>query len=130
MEAYYYTGCRYVTVFVDEATRVRFPVFCRDRKADTLLEGFKVYCAFMAPFGVTVCALDSDQGPEYVSAACRDFCDEHAIRRLLSVRYCPEQDGLSEAVFGVYMPKARAALISAGFPKRAYALAFSDRPLG
>ena len=122
MEAIYYTGCRYITVFVDEHTRIRFPVFCKDRTALTLREGFKVYCAFMKGLGVTVCALDSDQGPEYVSKLMMDFCDDHAVRRLLSVRYCPEQDGMSEAVFGVYIPRVRCALAAAGLPKRAYAL--------
>ena len=73
--------------------------------------------------GVEPAALQSDAGPEYVSSEAFDFCDEHAVQRILSVRYTPQQNGVAESVFRVYIPRARAALHASGLPKRAYALA-------
>ena len=79
LSAIYYEGCRYVVVFTDDYSRVKFPVFMRDRTSATLLEAWRTYCAFMRRHGVEPAALQSDAGPEYVSSEAFDFCDEHAV---------------------------------------------------
>ena len=127
MSALYYTGCRYIITFVDDYSRVRFAVFAKDRVSSTLVEGYKLYLAFMRRVGVEIASeWMSDGGPEYVSEECFDFCDEHAIKRLVSCRYVPPQNGVAEAVFRVYIPRARKMLAHCGaLPagKRLYALA-------
>jgi transposase InsO family protein len=125
-EAFYYRGCRYAIAFVDGYSRFKVVVFTRDRTASTLLAAYRQYVAVMRSYGVSVFGtLQSDQGPEYVSEEAFDFCDEHAINRLLSVRYTAPQNGTAEAVFGVYVPRTRAILRAAGMEKRFWALAFS-----
>lgn len=125
MGALYFQGCRYIVVFVDVFSKVRYGVFCRDRTSATLIEAYKSYRAFMRCFGVNVCAeWLSDGGPEYVSEMAFDFCDEYAIRRLLSTRYEPRSNGVAESVFRVYVPRVRSAILAANLPKQLYALAF------
>lgn len=125
MGALYFDGCRYIVVFVDVFSKTRFAVFCRDRTSATLIEAYKSYRAFMRCFGVEVCGeWLSDGGPEYVSEMAFDFCDDHAIKRLLSTRYEPRSNGVAEAVFRVYVPRVRSAILAANLPKQLYALAF------
>ena len=95
-----------------------------DRTSTTLLDAWRTYCGFMRRLGVEPAALQSDAGPEYVSREAFDFCDKHAVNRILSVRYTPQQNGVAESVFRVYVPRARAVLHASGLPKRVYALAF------
>ena len=124
MSALYYTGCRYAVVFKDDYSRLVFFVFCKDRTTTTLLEAYKLYAAFMRSHGVELSGTwVSDGGPEYVSREAYDFCDDHALQRLLSVRYTPQQNGGAESAFLVHVPLARAALRSGGLPKQAWALA-------
>ena len=100
MSALYYKGCRYVIGFTDDFSRVKFAVFAVDRTTATLKEAFLLYVAFMRTLGVTVFTeWMSDGGPEYVSHDAFDFCDEHALHRLVSVRYSPQQNGVAESLF-------------------------------
>ena len=124
--ALYWKGCRYIVVFCDDYSRVRLPVFCKDRTTKTLLEAYKVYHAFAGTLGFSPASgtWQSDGGPEYVSDEAFDFCDEFAIQRLLSVRYVPTGNGVAESCFRVYIPRARAACRACGAPKEAYALAY------
>ena len=124
MSAIYYEGCRYIVVFSDDYSKYRFPVFMKDRTTSTLLEAWRLYYAHMRALNVELAAWQSDGGPEYVSSEAFDFCDEHAIQRLVSVRYTPESNGTAERVFGVHIPRARSMIAAAGMTKRAYALAF------
>ena len=105
----------YAVAFVDEFSKFKVVIFCRDRTAPTLMAAYRAYVGEMRSYGVfTFGTLQSDQGPEYVAHEAFDFCDEHAVNRLLSVRYTPQQNGAAEAVFGVYIPRARAALRACG----------------
>ena len=123
MNALYYKGCRYVVAFKDDYSRVGLFVFCVDRTSKTLIEAYKVYAAMMRKYGVELTGeWLSDGGPEYVSEEAYDFCDEHAIQRLLSVRYTPPQNGTAESMFRVHVPRTRTALGAAGLPKAAYAI--------
>ena len=123
--ALYYKGCRYIVVFVDDYSKVKLAVFCKDRTTSTLLEGYKLWHAFMSTLGCPPNGTwQSDGGPEYVSNEAFEFCDEHAIQRLLSVRYVPTGNGVAESVFRVHIPRARAACRGAGLVPEAYALAF------
>ena len=123
MTALYYTSCRYAVAFKDDYSRVGMFVFCKDRTSATLCVAYRVYAAFMRTLGVELSGeWMSDGGPEYVSKEAFDFCDEHAIQRLLSVRYTPAQNGVAESMFRVHVPRARAALGASGLPKAAYAL--------
>ena len=122
-EAIYYVGCRYVVAFKDDYSRVLLFVFCKDRTSSTLLEAYKVYAAFMRSYGVELSGTwMSDNGPEYVSHEAYDFCDDHALQRLLAVRYTPQQNGGAESAFGVHVPRTRAGLKGGNLPKRGYAL--------
>ena len=124
LSALYYKGCRYMVAFVDDFTKVKLVVFCKDRTSETLLEAYKVWHAFMASLGCSPTGTWlSDGGPEYVSAEAFDFCDDHALQRLLSVRYTPTQNGSAESVFGVHIPRARAAIRACGGVKELWALA-------
>ena len=122
--ALYYKGCRYVVAFVDDYSKVKLAVFCKDRTAATLVEAYKIWHAFMASMGCPPTGVWlSDGGPEYVSNEAFDFCDEHALQRLLSVRYTPTQNGSAEAVFLVHVPRARAAIRACAGEPELYALA-------
>jgi hypothetical protein len=124
LSALYYKGCRYMVAFVDDFTKVKLVVFCKDRTSETLLEAYKVWHACMASLGWSPTGTWlSDGGPEYVSAEAFDFCDDHALQRLLSVRYTPTQNGSAESVFGVHIPRARAAIRACGGVKELWALA-------
>ena len=72
----------------------------KDRTTATLLEAWKLYAAHMRSLNVELAALMSDAGPEYVSHDAFDFCDDYAVRRILSVRYVPQMNGSAERVFG------------------------------
>ena len=121
--ALYYRGCRYIVVFVNDYSRVKLPVFCKDRTSATLIAAYKVWHAFMSSLGCPPTGTwQSDGGPEYVSEEAYDFCDEHAIQRLLSVRYVPTGNGVAESAFRVHIPRARAALRACGGCKELYAL--------
>ena len=50
-EAFYYRGCRYAVAFVDEYSRFKVVVFCKDRTASTLLAAYRAYVGVMRSYG-------------------------------------------------------------------------------
>ena len=90
----YYDGCRYLHCFSDDYSDVTLGVWAMDRTTATFIEACMVWYALLRSLGVTVVGeILSDGAPEFVSRAFFDFCDEHALQRLLSVRYCPQLNG-------------------------------------
>ena len=67
--------------------------------------------------GRSVKYLRSDNGGEYTSREFQDYCEECGIRRYLSVKGTPQQNGVAKRMNRTHLKKARCMRLQAGLPK-------------
>ncbi|GKU93722.1 hypothetical protein SLEP1_g7290 [Rubroshorea leprosula] len=65
--------------------------------------------------------LRSENGKEYTSKEFDVFCEEHAINHQLTVKYTPQQNGVSERKNRTVMEMARSMLFEKNLPKKFWA---------
>ena len=86
---------RYILSFIDDFSRKIWLYFLNE-KSETFshFKRFKVLVEKEA--GVSIRCLRIDRGGEFTSNEFGEFCKSHGIRRLLTVAYTPQQNGVAE----------------------------------
>ena len=86
---------RYFILFIDDLTRMTWVYFMRQKS-----EVFSIFKKFKRlvekQSGCDIKTLRSDNGTEYTSKEFQKFCEDEGIERQLTVRYTPQQNGVSE----------------------------------
>ena len=103
---------RYVIVYVDERSRLRYVVVVKDLSSDAQSTAFKWYRAWFHYWtGQLVCGFMSDGGGAYVSNENRDFCDDSAILQMTTVAHNHQGNSLPESLWSLAFPRVRAMLL-------------------
>ncbi len=66
-------------------------------------------------------AIRTDNGGEYISAAFKNYLNEHGIEQQLTVSYTPQQNGVAERMNRTSMDLVRSMLFTAGLSKEFWA---------
>ncbi|CAN1222821.1 Retrovirus-related Pol polyprotein from transposon TNT 1-94 [Linum grandiflorum] len=111
---------KYFLLFIDDYSRKTWVYFLKE-KSETF-EAFKKFKALVEKeSGRYIKALRSDRGGEYMSDNFRRFCEEHGIRRFLSVPRSPQQNGVVERRNRTVLNMMRSMLKSKNLPKELWA---------
>ena len=111
---------RYFCTWIDEASS--YVVVNMLRTKDTVLGYFKRFKAWICnQTGITLKALQTDNGGEYTSAEFDKYCAKHGIQQRFTAPYASEQHGLAERMNRTLADSARAMLKAAGMPLRFWA---------
>ena len=89
------SGFRYWVTFIDDATGHHAVTFLK-KKSDAF-DAFRAFKALAENLlGVKIKELQMDQGGEFVSGACRQFCSDAAILMRFATRKRSQQNGAAE----------------------------------
>ncbi|MDM1593453.1 transposase family protein, partial [Escherichia coli] len=113
-------GKRYYITFIDDYTRFIWVYFLKEKsEALNRFMDFKTYVE--KQYGQWIKCLRTDGGGEYVSHAFEDYLRKHGIRRQLTCRYTPQQNGVAERKNRVICEVARAMLNEKNMPNHFWA---------
>lgn len=117
-------GARYYVTFIDDYSRKVFVYFMHSKSQ--VLEKFREFKKLVEnQLNMTIKALRSDNGKEYVNEEFDKLCKEFGIKRQFTVPYSPEQNGMSERMNRTLVERAKCLLIDAKLPKKFWAEAVS-----
>ena len=124
MQTHSFGGSRYFITFTDDYSRFSRSYFMK-HKAEALdkFKEFKVLAEKES--GMTIKALRSDRGGEYMSEEFTDFLKEYGIRAESTAAYSPQQNGVAERLNRTLCEAARSMLIHAGLSNGYWAEAIS-----
>ena len=106
----------YFILFIDDFTRMTWVYFMRQRsEVFTIFKKFKVFVEKQSGHFIKV--LRSDRGKEYTSREFDQFCEDEGVERQLTVRYTPQQNGVSERKNQTVMEMAMSMLHDKKLPK-------------
>ncbi|GKV30830.1 hypothetical protein SLEP1_g39605 [Rubroshorea leprosula] len=115
-------GCSYFVTFIDDFSR-KVWIFMLKRKSDAF-EKFKKFKALVEnQKGTKIKCLRTDNGGEFCSKEFDDFCNEHGIKRHLTVPGTPQQNGVAERMNRTLMERARCMMSTAKLGKEFWAKA-------
>lgn len=110
-------GYNYFITFTDEFTRYTVIYLLKQKS-----ESFGAFKDFVAKgeshFNLKVAHFYIDNGREYLSNACKEFCNEKGIQFHLTVPNTPQQNGISERKNRTLVEKARAMIEGAELDTR------------
>ena len=116
--------CRYLITFIDDHSR-----FCRTyfmKHKSEAIEKFKEFKAVAEKeSGMTIKALRSDQGGEYMSEEFKIYLGEWGIRSESTAAYSPQQNGVAERLNRTLGEAARSMLLQANLSNMYWAEAVS-----
>ncbi|KAH9751570.1 hypothetical protein KPL71_014344 [Citrus sinensis] len=110
----------YFLLFIDDFSRKTW-VYFLEQKSE-VFEAFKKFkAAVEKESGYQIKAKRSDQGGEFTSKKCLEFCEANGIRRPLTVPRSPQQNGVAERKNRTILDMARSMLKSKRLPKEFWA---------
>jgi hypothetical protein len=113
-------GKRYFLLFVDDYTRMMW-LYILDKKS----EAFSVFLKFQAlverQSGRQIKTLRTDRGGEFIYTPFMDYCKEKGIKRQLTIRKTPQQNGVAERKNRTIAEMARSMLKGKGLPNTFWA---------
>ncbi|MCO5612585.1 hypothetical protein L7F22_066853 [Adiantum nelumboides] len=108
-------GCRYFVTFIDDYSRMTWVYFLKAKS-----EAFEVFLEFKVMVekenGCHIKCLRTDGGGEYMSHSFDDYLCEQGIRRQITCRYTPQQNGVAERKNRVIAEFARAMMNEMNMP--------------
>ncbi|MCO5569788.1 hypothetical protein L7F22_023503 [Adiantum nelumboides] len=108
-------GCRYFITFSDDYSRMTWVYFLKAKS-----EAFEVFLEFKVMVekenGCHIKCLCTDGGGEYMSHNFDDYLREQGIRRQITCRYTPQQNGVAERKNRVIAEIARAMMNEMNMP--------------
>src|SRR5690606_2608370 len=108
-----FSGARYFVIFIDDFSRMIFGYVLKSK--NEVFEKFQLFKAYAEnQTGQKIKCLRSDNGTEYVNQAFKDYLSHCGIKHQTTVRYSPEQNGVSERCNRTIVEKARTLLQEAG----------------
>lgn len=117
-------GARYFVCFSDDASRL-VSAYMMAQKRDTLPKFVLLQGMAEAHTVQRICALRSDNGAEYVSAAFLAHLYSHSIRDELTVLSIPQQNRVAERFNRTVMAPCLAMMLRETSPKRFWSVALS-----
>ncbi|GJU99983.1 putative RNA-directed DNA polymerase [Tanacetum coccineum] len=115
-----HTGKRYFLSFIDDYSRKGW-VYLLTEKSQAL-ESFKEFKKKVeTETGKVVKALRTDRGGEYLSDAFKNFCLEHGVKRQLTTRFTPQQNGVAERKNRTVINMVVSMLAAKNMPKKFWA---------
>lgn len=104
---------RYVLCFVDDFIHFT-AVYFLEHKSEAF-EFFKIYKARVTShFNLPISRFRCDRGGEYLSNEMKDYFNNEGIQYECTIRYTPQQNGVSERMNRTIAEKARCMLIESG----------------
>ncbi|KAG6524805.1 hypothetical protein ZIOFF_014749 [Zingiber officinale] len=107
---------RYFILFIDDHTRMTWVYFMRQKS-----EVFMIFKKFKSlvekQSGCFIKTLRSDRGKEYTSKEFHNFCEDEGVERQLTVRYTPQQNGVTERKNQTIVEMAKSMMHEKGLPK-------------
>ena len=111
---------RYFLLFVDDYSRMMWVYFLEHKS-----EAFSMFLQFMAHVeresGQVIKGLRTDRGGEFISKPFWSYCKEKGIKRQLTVRQSPQQNGIAERKNRSIVEVARSMLKAKGLPNKYWA---------
>ncbi|MCO5590542.1 hypothetical protein L7F22_044513 [Adiantum nelumboides] len=108
-------GCRYFVTFTDDYSRMTWVYFLKAKS-----KAFEVFLEFKVMVekenGCHIKCLRKDGGGEYMSHSFDDYLREQSIRRQITCRYTPQQNGVAERKNRVIAEIARAMMNEMNMP--------------
>jgi hypothetical protein len=121
-------GYKDFVTFTDEATRMSFVFYLRDKTSSTVLEVFEKFKAsaelHFYSKGYKIQAVRMDGGSEY-QATLKGFLVEKGIDSERTTHYSPESNGISERLNRTLLDMARTMLFGANLPNKLWTEAIS-----
>ncbi|KAK8913590.1 hypothetical protein KSP39_PZI024172 [Platanthera zijinensis] len=114
------SGKNYFLLLVDDFTRMMW-VYLLENKSNVFSK-FKNFKALAENEANTkIKTLRTDRGGEFLSNAFTSFCQDHGIKRELTVRGTPEQNGVAERRNRTIIEMARCMMLESKLPKKFWA---------
>ena len=111
---------RYFILFIDDFTRMTWVYFMRHKsEVSSIFKRFKAMVENQSDEKIKI--LRSDRGTEYNSNEFETFCAVAGIEQQTTVRYTPQQNGVSERKNRTVMEMARCMLAEKNLPKSFWA---------
>ncbi|CAN0856784.1 Retrovirus-related Pol polyprotein from transposon TNT 1-94 [Linum grandiflorum] len=111
---------KYFILFIDDFTRMTWVYFMRHKsEVSSIFKRFKTMVENQSEEKIKV--LRSDRGTEYTSNKFEKFCADAGIEQQTTVRYTPQQNGVSERKNRTVMEMARCMLAEKNLPKSFWA---------
>ena len=110
----------YFLLFIDDFSRKTWVYFLKQKSE--VFENFKKFKALVEKeTGLEIKAMRSDRGGEFTSTEFQKYCEDHGIRRPLTVPRSPQQNGVAERKNRTILDAARSMLKSKKLPKEFWA---------
>ena len=107
---------KYFLLFIDDYSRKTWVYFLKEKSE--VFENFKKFKALVEKeSGLSIKAMRSDRGGEFTSNKFNKYCEDHGIRRPLTVPRSPQQNGVAERKNRTILNMVRSMLKSKKMPK-------------
>ena len=117
-------GRRYFLLFVDDYTRMMWVYFIQQKSnAFSCFKEFKALVEKQSGHSLKI--LRTDRGGEFNGHIFINFCNDHGIKKELTVRHTPQQNGVAERKNKTIVEMARSMLQHKNLPKNLWAEAIS-----
>lgn len=111
---------KYFLLFIDDYSRKTWVYFLKEKSE--VFENFKKFKALVEKeSGLSIKAMRSDRGGEFTSNKFNKYCEDHGIRRPLTVPRSPQQNGVAERKNRTILNMVRSMLKSKKMPKEFWA---------
>ena len=108
-----FSGKRYFISFIDDYSRKTWAYFLKGKSK--VFKKFKVMVEKKTGRHITV--VQSDKGGEYTLTAFMEYCEEQGIKRFLTARYTPQQNGVAKRKNRTILDMVRSMLKRKRMPK-------------
>jgi len=107
---------RYILSFIDDLSRKTWVYFLSEKSE--AFHYFKIFKALVEKeTEESILCLRTNRGEEFTSQEFADFCQNHGIKRQLTVAYTPQQNGVAERKNRTIMNMVQAMIIGRNVPK-------------
>ena len=108
-------GGRYILTFIDDFSRKVWVYFLKQK--DEVFKNFEMFKILVENESENkIKQIRSDNGGEYVNNKFKSFCEYHGIKREMTNRYTPQQNGIVERKNRTLVEMARCMIQSKNLP--------------
>ena len=113
-------GKRYFLLFVDDHTRMMW-VFFLEQKSEAFSKFLQFKAAVEKESGHEIKTLRTDRGGEFIYKPFMEYCRTNGIKRQLTVRYTPQQNGVAERKNRTIVEMSRSMMTAKKIPNQLWA---------
>ncbi|CAN0920234.1 Retrovirus-related Pol polyprotein from transposon TNT 1-94 [Linum grandiflorum] len=111
---------RYFLLFVDDYTRMMW-VFFLEQKSEAFSKFLQFKATAEKESGRQIKTLRTDRGGEFIYKPFMEYCRNNGIKRQLTVRYTPQQNGVAERKNRTIVEMARSMMTAKKLPNQLWA---------